>query len=356
MKIITEDFKRSLDIVSKGLEKKPILPILNHIVLTKSENLMQLRTTNLERFITTEVNVENDGNEFDIAVIGDELVKIIGTIKDDEIDFSLKDDKVVIKAGKKKFSLSTMNTDEFPKEAIVDDLIYSTEDKAELIDKLRRVPFYSADNTKTILTGVVFSQDEVAATDGYSMGVMGIDGFGGNMQIVSGITLNDILTALSKSSGIDLSIYCSDRNVKFKSGETEITTRIIEGKYPDYKRILPKQFQRELTVDLNELLDSVKQAMIVGEKTTNLVTIEFQPSEMIVYAGSFHGDFESRLSMHGELDSPEKISFNGKLLLTVLKSLIGENVTIKSNSNVQPVVFEGDLCDEHTVMLMPIKP
>ena len=277
MRLVKTDrgtFLRALQIVSGIVERRHTLPILANVLLLKEGNKVSFLSTDTEVQITTNINTGSDAGTVGTTVSARKLLDILRALPDDsEVSLDISNKRMTIQSGKSHFSLQTLAPEEFPTLAKVEfyDATFTLTQKT-MKYLFSMVHFSMAQqDVRYYLNGLllVFNVKEITtvATDGHRMALCqipsGDQDFLCQEVIVPRKTVIELQRLLSETDDpVRLSI--SDKQIKFSFSETELVSKLIEGKFPDYKRVVPNNYTKEFTIERETLLRSLQRAAIMA--------------------------------------------------------------------------------------------
>ncbi len=362
----TEDLKKTLHAVQRAVAAKGILPVLSNVLLSADQGpFLTMTGTDLEIGVEARLEAQLE-DALKITVPAKKLFEIVNKFPDDAITLEFKNDGTVSLLGDKlAFHLNTLPADEFPKLPQVDRQQVFELNLLDFCKAIRQTGFASAsDAAKTILTGINLSIDndqlKLAATDGYRLAVRHLSlsqsGDTANL-IVPRRTLIELEKLVKQDAQETLLMSFNQSHILFESGDKIITSRLIEGKYPDYSKILPRQFQRKVWLDTRAFLAAVERVAIMSSDQTHVISFDISEQGVTIRAGAEQGKAREEVSSKFE-GEPISISFNAQYLIEVLRIYAEDSshVMLQLNSEVQPVVFSAVDNDDYLCMLMPIKP
>lgn len=354
--------KAAINTVSKAVPSKGILPILSCIMFQLDGDNLTLTGTDLQIGIQTLVTVDNKtGESIRRCVSSDKLQAFLNTLSETELKISLENDMVIQYGKKSKITIHAMTAEDFPR---------FTERKKDSVEVNLRaallqtgidaVKFAIAkDAAKNILTSMYLTSDEknlyFVATDGYRLSeyktAQELPKFGIMLP-------NESLALLKKLEGDEIKLTVSDAYALFESDEgTKITVRCLEGKFPDWQKIIPKEHKLSLDVSNKVgLIKALDRVMIMASEQTRVATLTSSGDEIIVSAEAEKGSVEEHVELNGDV---MEFSFNSVYMRECISAVIPPSFKILSNSNnaqniITPLVFK---VDEHQrIMIMPIKP
>src|SRR6476661_666329 len=297
----------------------------------------------------------------DELVQGRTLVDIARLLPGDEvtIEHRAAESVVHLTSGAASYTLHTYNAEDFPRLPELTEAETFTVDREALLETIGRVArAASRDEARPVLTGVLvqFTGDKLvmAATDSYRLAVKetALDAAAPELEaIVPSRALQEL--ARIPGDGDEIAVGVQENQVLFSIGGVWLTTRRIDGQFPNYRQLLPEAFEHELTISRGELLDVVRRAAVMIQRATPL-QLRFADGEVTVVART-HEVGESQESMpvaySGE---PLEIGFNAEFLKEGLESVEGDDVKMKLISPLRPAILT-DEADDFTYLVMPIR-
>lgn len=362
----TDDLKKVLNAVQRAVASKGILPVLSNILLSSEESTgqyLKLSGTDLEIGIEAQLDAEIS-TPVHTTVPAKKLFEIVNKFPEEQIqlDFSAGD-RVELSGDKLLFQLNTLPADDFPQLPQRQQEQVLELNLLAFAQAIRQTAFAAAiDSAKTILTGInvqVFANEvKLAATDGYRLAVRTIP----LMQttepfqvIIPKRTLVELEKLIKQDEQETVLFSLSQNHIIFESQDKRLTSRLIEGKYPDYNKILPKQFERKVWIETRPFLAAVERVAIMASDQTHVVSFQIQTDTMVVSAGTDQGKAQEELRIKSE-GEPLNISFNAQYLIEVLRTYAEDSshLLLQLNSEVKPVVISSVDSDDYLCMLMPI--
>ena len=365
----TEHLRKTLQSVQRSVASKGILPILSNVLFsTADDNQACLRVigTDLEIGIQSLLEIQNS-EKIHITIPAKKLFEIVNKFPDEVIHLDFQENGSVNLLGEKiKFNLNTLPAHDFPKlPHLNQEFIFSLQ-LSEFCQAIRQTTFATAtDAAKSILTGVNVQLEQnilsLAATDGYRLAVKHLTLNETNNHrlnvIIPKRTLVELERLIKQSEKNLVNLSITDSHILFETEDKILTSRLIEGKYPDYNKILPKKFTRKVLLETKNFLNAVERVSIMASEQTHVVTFQIQANELVVMAGAEQGKANEVLDIQLE-GEPLEISFNANYLMDVLKVFAEDatHIALQLNSEIQPVVIQSVDNDDYVCMLMPIKP
>lgn len=362
LSVVQENLNKALTHTSRIVGTRTNLPVLGNILLSTEDSRLKVSATNLEMAITYTIGakVESTGS---LSVPAKLMAEIIANLPNDKLQLVSTDSNLLIKAAHFDAQLNGMAADEFPTIPEVKAIESIAINKAELADGLSQVVFAaSPDESRPVLAGVIFIVNDntltLVATDSYRLAECKIDlkSSKSTMMIVPARTINELIRLLSEGVDGEVEIKFSKTEAVFEIGDISIVSRLIDGKFPDYKQIIPQSTKTEVTVERAELLKIVKVASIFARENANTIKLEFRDGSINIASsassvGQNNSDIE--VKMTGE---PGEISLNARYLIDVLGILKSEQISVGINDKLEPCVIypieknKKDLSAVHIIM------
>ena len=355
-----EDLVHGLSVVGRAVSTRTAIQILSGILLEARGEDLRLAATDMELSLraTVSARVEGDGA---IVLPGRTLVDIARLLpgEDVTIEHSAAESVVHIASGSASYTLHTYNAEDFPRLPELTDTQTFEVDREALLETIARVArAASRDEARPVLTGVLvqFAGDKLvmAATDSYRLAVKETT-LGAPAPDLEAIVPSRALQELARVAGDadEVAVGVQENQVLFSVGGVWLTTRRIDGQFPNYRQLLPETFEHELTVPRAELLDVVRRASVMIQRATPL-QLRFADGEVTVVART-HEVGESQESMPvAYTGEPLEIGFNAEFLREGLESVEGDDVRMKLISPLRPAILT-DEGDDFTYLVMPIR-
>jgi DNA polymerase-3 subunit beta len=355
-----DDLVQGLSIVGRAVSTRTAIQILSGILLEARGEDLRLAATDMELSLraTVSARVEGDGA---VVLPGRTLVDIARLLPGDDvtIEHSAAESVVHIASGSASYTLHTHNAEDFPRLPELTDTQTFEIDREALLATIGRVArAASRDEARPVLTGVLvqFTGDKLvmAATDSYRLAVKETT-LGSPAPDLEAIVPSRALQELSRVAGgaDEVAVGVQENQVLFSVGGVWLTTRRIDGQFPNYRQLLPETFEHELTVPRAELLDVVRRASVMIQRATPL-QLRFADGEVTVVART-HEVGESQESMPvAYTGEPLEIGFNAEFLREGLESVEGDDVRLKLISPLRPAILT-DEGEDFTYLVMPIR-
>jgi DNA polymerase-3 subunit beta len=373
---------QGIDTVLDAVPSKPALPVLANILLVAEDKTLALSATDLDLSIRTEVpaTVEQKGR---ITVPARTFAEIAREWPEAELSILVENDRLRLsgdlgdaESGEGAYSLSGMAADEFPSmptslEGVSISLGDSEELSAKLLlDMINKTSFaVSKDDTRPVLNGVLWRIDsegmEMVATDGsrlacYSRSLdLGVQSDQEAGVIVPPQALTQMGKLLSGHDGA-IEVTLGETQLFLSTGTTHLLSRLIEGPYVDYAQVIPKENDKNLRVDIDRLLPTVRRVSILSSSYTRQVRLKLDVSSIELSAASPEIGGEAREQIPASFDGEEmEIGYNAQFLMEILRKMDTQTVRFELNNNVTAALLKPDQIEEgedYFCLLMPLRP
>ena len=358
--VTKDELVSALGVVARAVSTRTSVQILSGILLEGQGGELRLAATDMELSLraTLAAQIEGDGA---IVLPGKTLVDIARLLPGDEVTIEHRPSESVVHvtAGSAAYTLNTYNPEDFPRLPELDAISTFAVDRESLLETIQRVArAASRDESRPVLTGILvqFGGGKLimAATDSYRLAVKETS-FSGTVPDLEAIVPSRSLQELARiaGSGDEVEIGVQENQVLFSTDGVWLTTRRIDGQFPNYRQLLPESFEYELTLPRDELLDVIRRASVMIQRSTPL-QLRFADGELTVIART-HEVGESKESLPAAFTGePLEIGFNADFLRDGLELLDSDDVRVKLISPLRPAVIQGE-GDDFTYLVMPIR-
>lgn len=354
---------KPLQQVSGALGGRPTLPILGNLLLKVEDNVLSMTATDLEVELISRVTLEGDFEAGSVTVPSRKFLDICRGLPDDSvITFVLEGDRVQVRSGRSRFSLSTLPASDFPNIEDWQSEVEITLTQAELRGVIEKTQFSMANqDVRYYLNGMLFEIDgstlRSVATDGHRMAVsqtqLGAD-FAQNQIIVPRKGVLE-LVKLMDAPEQPVTLQIGSSNVRAEVNNFVFTSKLVDGRFPDYRRVMPQQTTKTLEAGCDELRQAFSRAAILSNEKFRGVRVNLAGSEMRITANNpEQEEAEEMLDVTFEGEAIE-IGFNVSYVLDVLNTLCCEKVRISmSDANASALIENAD-DDSALYVVMPIR-
>lgn len=369
--ILQENLAKGLSTVSRAVDSRPTLPVLANVLLATEDSRLKLSATNLEMSITTYIGAKVDQNG-SITLPAKTFAELVNNLSPERVDLSLDapTQTVNVRCGTANSNIKGISAGEFPTVPQGGDNAITLPGRL-LRDMIQQTVFAaSKEDNRPILTGLYIQLvDDVmtmAAADGYRLAVRTarIDAHFPKQvdMVVPARSLGEVARIIGDDEddvGISLP---GDRDViLFHMKSTDLSSQLLEGRFPDFRAIIPKSYSTATTVYTTDLLRACKRAEIFARDSNNSARIFVKPARAAGDAGEVtvvgksaeRGDNEGLIDAAVEGDALEA-AFNVRYLIDVLNVMPDERVVLESNGSQHPGVLRPDGRDDFVAVIMPM--
>jgi DNA polymerase-3 subunit beta len=360
LSVSRDAFADRLGIVARGVSTRTAVLVLGGIQLRAAEGQIQLAATDMELSLRTSVEAEVEGDG-EVVVPGRLLLDIVRALPDAEVQLEHRSDEsmLLITCGSASYRVHTYSAEDFPRLPDVESLPLNPVDREALLETIARVGrSASRDESRPVLTGILvrFERDKLimAATDSYRLAVKETPASTDLPEleaIIPARALQELARVAGGADEIQLGLH--ENHVVFGADGAWLTTRRIDGQFPNYRQLLPEQFEHELQLPREELLEVVRRVSLMAQRNSPL-RLRFADGELTVSAQTPDvGEARESLPAPFSADAME-IGFNAEFLRDGLESVDSPTVRFKLISPLRPAVLEGESPD-YTYLIMPIR-
>jgi DNA polymerase-3 subunit beta len=354
---------KPLQVIIGIVERKQPLPILSNVLIEKNARKIRFVTRDLEVQIETEIPTDYENIPGSLTVSAKKLFEILRVLSEgSKVNLDVQDSRLIIKANKSRFNLQTLPAKDYP--IILNQLDNCiTIELPQLLLKniLSAVQYAMAQqDIRYYLNGVLLVIEgkniRAIATDGhrlaYSNGIIELE-YPKHEVIISRKTVNELLKLLNNNQE-DVEIKIAEKQIRFTFSDTTLTAKTIDGKFPDYERVIPK-YSNHLTINKFEVLQALQRASILSnEKFKGVRLVLTEKNLKIISTNSEQEEAQEEIESdyHGEaLD----IGFNVNYLLDGLNYISNEMVTLSFGDPNSSILISIPLNDNFKYVVMPMR-
>ena len=370
MKFQIERSKLTLAIntVCRSISNRTTLPVLENIYIELGSSEIILRGNDLELGIEyrMDVVVLESSEIKGVLLNASTLSDIIGKLNSDTIEITIGSTyKCNIKSDSIDFDILGLGLDEYPQFPTVEKEIQFKIQSSVILDLIKHTIFsVSYDETKQFLNGIkIEAKDnrcDFISTDGFRLSVKyaqvetAIPSFS---CIVPFKTMSELSKIISAVKTEDIHIQLSERQISFNVGRSLIVSRLINGRFPDYQQVIPKETGYEYKLSRQLLLSAAERASIIASHSNFVVKFEFLSDTLTISASNAKlGDYVEKIALSRHMgDKGMVVSFNIRLMQEALRIIDQQDVVFELNSELSPCVIKPLGDSTYTHILMPIR-
>ena len=374
------ELNNAIQLVSKAVAARPTHPILANILLTADQGTNKISLTGFDLNLGIQTSFDGTVKNSGAITIPSKLLSEIVNKLPNETPVSLEvdenSDNILIKSDRGSFNLKGILSDEYPNLPFVESGTSLNIDPSSFLQALKFTIFASSnDESKQLLTGVNFSFKqnylESASTDGHRLSVSLI----GNKDYIENKdnlhssesdlsvtiptrSLREIEKLVSlKNSEDSIKLFYDKGQVVFITSNQIITTRTLEGTYPNYSQLIPDKFSKILNFNTKKLIDALERIAVLADQQSSVVKIKLDNTDLALISADAQDIGNANESIPVAYSGENfDIAFNVRYLLEGLKVIASENVILKCNIATTPAVFvPEDNLNSFTYLVMPVQ-
>lgn len=343
----TDLFSRKLALVSRGVSARSTIQLLGGILLEAEDDSVRLSATDMELSIqtTSPAEVEEGGRVVIPARIFNDVVR---SLPGGELSLAHDRSEGVVRLSTREneYRIRAYAAEDFPQLPKFDEAAAFKMSGAALVETVEKVSrSYSRDETRPVLTGILISFEEsrvrMVTTDSYRLSIKETElatTFDGSREaIIPARAMQEVGRIFPSSDEEQVEVVLSENQALFRIGDVLFGTRLIEGNFPEYKRLLPNAFEREISVRREDLMDTLRRVNLFAQRQTPPVPVSMDFSEGAVEVTVRNGEVgEARERLPATSEDDFHISFNPSYLLDGVSAVDSEEVLFKLNESLKP--------------------
>lgn len=334
------------------------LPVLSGLRAELTGDRLRLTGSDLDLTIVVSVTVA--GQEDGTVVIPAKLASdIVRALDEGAVEVTTTEDQAEITSGRSDFSIRLIPAEEFPVlSAPPDDAV--TFDAAALADALRQVvPAASSDDSRPILTGVLFTAEEgglrLVATDSYRLAVRDLPGASvlsaGQSVLVPSRALSELARLLDEG---EVTLRLGERDATFELDDIQVSTRLIEGDFPNYKGLIPTTQPNRVTVGRSAIADALRRVRLLAREATPVRLVMSDGGLELLAVTQDVGQAHEQIDASYE-GSELTVAFNPEYLMDGIEVTPGDEITLETVDALKPAVLRSVEREDFLYLLMPVR-
>ena len=352
-----------LSAVSGIIERRHTLPILSNVLIERSQEALSFLATDIEIQITSRATLQDSGEAKAATVGARKLVDILRALPDGEVTLTLQDKRLQVKSGKSRFTLQTLPAEDFPKLARPSGDISRFSLQQKVLRKLLALVQYSMaqQDIRYYLNGLLMivedKQLKLVATDGHRLAYCStpLDTDLPRQEVIVPRKTVIELSKLMTDSEDPVNIEISATQAAFSFGKVDLISKLVDGKFPDYTRVIPKDHQNHMTVDRESLRQSLSRAAILSnEKFRGVRWVLTENSLKIVSSNAEQEEAQEELEVNYSGASLD-IGFNVTYLLDVLNNVSGGEISASFGDSASSALIQFPAEKDFKYVVMPMR-
>lgn len=364
LSVTQENLTKALSHVGRVATNRAGLPILNNVLFRTDGNRLLVAATNLEIASTQHVGAKiiTPGA---ITIPARLMSEFVASLPKGTVDLKVKDGThLAISSGNYSSVIHGVIADEFPELPTIDETssiqyTIKTDDFKQAVSQT--IVTSSSDSTRPVLTGVYWHSFEgslyLAATDGYRLAERRLVETKSEVAaIIPTSTLQEVLRTISDDVS-EVDMLFDETQVRFRVGQSEITSRLIDGSYPDYRKLIPAESETAITIDAAEFTRITKIAGLFARESGGSITLTANEEKKLLSIHSIASELgENTSSASAEVSSDGQVTLNSRYLSEALSVIDGDTVVFRFSGKLSPcVVTAKEDNSNYKHVIMPLK-
>lgn len=357
--ILKEIFEDRLSLASRFTSTRvSAVQSIQGALLSTTDDGMSILTTNLSDFFYTTVSAKVAAKGSCVFEVKKAL-EFLNFLQAGDIDVELSENTLTITQGKTRGNFNTFSADDFPELPHLDGKTYSL--PKALLEKLPLVLFSaSKDETRPIMTGVYVTGSAdgsyFVTTDGFRLSLLEYKLSNAFSNVILPASIFQEVIRLSKGEAVTMILSPEDRLIKFTIGDISLYSRVIEGEFPPYEKVIPQSTTTTVTINVQDFTKNIRLVSVFAREQADVVIFDISEEGMFIKPKASQKKdsqvFQQLDSFEGD---PLKIAFNYKYVLDFLNAVSADVVKIECTQPAAPGMFKADKEDTYTHIIMPLR-
>ncbi len=357
---------KPLQIVSGVVERRQTLPILSNVLVTVKNNQLFLTGTDLEIELVGFAPLEKVSKEGTTTVAARKLLDICRALSDEsDLNFSLEENQMTIRAGKSRFTLATLPATDFPH---TENMIFTTEfkiDQNKLRKLLGKVHFaMGQQDVRHYLNGALFDVDNgtirCVATDGHRLAFSSIDqvetGKKNSRVILPRKSILEMMRLLDTNASDEVTVYLGENHFRLSSADFTFTSKLINAQYPDFNKLIPRSINNVAIASREGLKQALVRASILSNEKFRGIRLQFDQNSLKIVANNPEQEEAEEIVHLDYKGSDMEIGFNAAYLLDVVSTIAAENIRCSfTDANAGILIEASEKDDSSLYVVMPMR-
>lgn len=357
-----DDLIYGLQNVQRAVSLRSPLPVLSGILFCCNESSLSLFATDMEISITCSVSVEviEQGS---LVIPSRYISEFAKKLPDVPIEFETIGDSnlITIRYGQSEFNINGFSAADFPSFPVPDKEFSFNIDSDNFKNIIKKINYaLSHDDTRPVFTGVLLEIDgaeaTMVATDTFRMAIkkFKIDNQSSVLIniIIPGKTLNEAFRVMGNAGSLKITI--SNNHIIFENEDTVIISRLISGKFPSFRQVIPSEFNCSLRVPIKEMLNAAERTSLLAGEKNSLIMFQTRKEGVVISVRSQSGWIREEISTNTEGENFD-IIFNVRYICDVLKSCDGEEISISITGSCTPALLTPPDDPEYISIIVPAR-
>ena len=360
LQVTQENLNKALGTVARVANTRGTLPVLANVLIKTVNNRLSIAATNLDIAITQYIGAKVS-EEGSITVPARLMQDFVGSLPAGNIELDLDDFKLHIVTDQYKSVINGVSAEEFPVMPAITEGHTWTVPGNILKKSLQQVVLAASnDEARPVLTGVYVHTHEsvlyLAATDSYRLAEKALMPNTDAISLLIPVSAMQDLLRIVSDTEEEVRVTSDDQQVLFQVGDIELVARLIEGKYPPYRNLIPSNFATTATLKRSDLLNVTKVSSLFARESAGSITIEVSEVSQELSIRSIASQLgENNAKASAKVEGSGDITLNSRYLLDALHVITGDEVSFCFNGKLDAVVLRDPANDDYMHLIMPLK-
>ena len=358
--VTQENLARALSTVSRVASTRSSLPILSNVLLRTEGNRLLVAATNLDIAISETIGAKIT-QKGSITVPARLMQDFISSLPSGALELDVTENRLQLTADRFDATINGVSAEEFPVMPTIDGGSTLELPTHDLKQTLQQVLFAaSADDARPVLTGVFIHSDKdallFAATDSYRLAEKRLAVKTDDVSLLVPVqSLQELLRSL-KDDEESVAVTFDEQQARFRVGSVEVVTRLVDGKYPDYKKLLPKSFETTAKLTKQSLTEITKVSSLFAREAAGSITLLIDEAKKEISISSIASQVgENTASAQAVVSGDATITMNSRFILDALAAFDGKEIQINVNGKLDPCILTDPNDNSYLHVIMPVK-
>jgi len=358
------ELSKKMNAISSVVPGKTTMPILSTVLVNAEKEGLCFSATDLDISVTSKVKgeVEEQGS---IAVPAKKLAEIVKSLSNGDVVMQASGEKLTITCGKSRFVINGRSAGDFPKIPKQQSKTTFTIDPATLSGLIQKTIYaVSTDLTRPALCGVLWDVQRtglsMVSTDGHRLAKVELKRKMGDVESMKAIIPPKALSTLKSYSEDEeeITIGVGENSISFEMAETSIYSRLLEGPFPNYQKVIPEKNEKELVVSRDSLANATKRVSILSDSLTHQVVFSANKDKLTLHVSTQEiGEAKEEIAANFTAE-PMDIGYNASYIMDILRTIEADDISLKldraDNAGlIEPATQAGDI--KHMCIIMPLR-
>ncbi len=361
LKITQENLHKALQVVSRAaISRMPALPILSNILIKAEKGKITLSSTNLE--IATTVRVAGKVLETgSITVPARLLSEFVASLPDDTIDLKLNNLSLNLKTKQYESTINGVSAEEFPSLPTISESNKLNIPANTLKKALSQVVFAASnDEARQVLTGVLIKTIDgnlyMVATDSYRLAEKKLLKNNTEVEMIIPSTAMQDLSKIVAEGSNEVQMIIDESQAMFKYDDVELISRLIDGKFPDYKQLIPKTGDVNITINKEDFINIAKVSSLFARESAGSITLHVSEEKQEVSIRSIASQVgENTSRAQAKVKGEGEVTLNSRYLIDALNAFEEDSITMHFSGKTNPCVLGSSKQSQYQHIVMPLR-